>query len=277
LAEEILTIETPEHVELQFALASIGNRFLACAIDHTIQLLLMIATIIAAISLTSTLRDLNTRLDAAVAEGSLWIFAITTLIVFTLNFGYFVIFETVWSGQTPGKQWLRLRVIQTDGRPITFFSALTRNLIRGADMLPFLLFIPFYSLGIIAVFATVRSQRLGDLAAGTVVIKERAAEAPSFDQVFASAVIDSAMRRLAPPVEFRADLRLLGASEVEVIEAFLRRRDELPERPRQWLAWRIAVPLIEKLRPAYEPESFNYEGFLEELLARYRQQTRYND
>jgi uncharacterized RDD family membrane protein YckC len=277
VAEEILTIETPEHVELQFALASIGNRFLACAIDHTIQLFLMIASIIIAISLTSTLRDLNSRADAAIAEGSLWIFAITTLIVFTINFGYFVIFETVWSGQTPGKRWLRLRVIQSDGRPITFFSALTRNLIRGADMLPFLLFFPFYSLGIIAVFATVRSQRLGDIAAGTVVIKERAAEAPSFDEVFASPVIDSAMRRLAPPVEFRADIRLLGSGEVEVIEAFLRRRDEIPERPRQWLAWRIAVPLIEKLRPAYESGSFNYEGFLEELLARYRQQTRYSD
>jgi uncharacterized RDD family membrane protein YckC len=277
LAEEILTIETPEHVELQFALATIGNRFLACALDHAIQLLLMIAAIIAAISLTSTLGELNTRADAAIAEGSLWIFALTTILIFTINFGYFVIFETVWSGQTPGKRWLRLRVIQTDGRPITFFSALTRNLIRGADMLPSLLFFPFYSLGIISVFATARSQRLGDIAAGTVVIKERAAEAPSFDEVFSSAVIDTAMRRLAPPVDFRADTRLLGGGEIEVIEAFLRRRNEIPERPRQWLAWRIAVPLMEKLRPSYDPEKFNYEGFLEELLARYRHQTRYSD
>ena len=82
------------------------------------------------------------------------------------------------------------------------------------------------------------------------------------------------MRRIAPPVDFRGDLRLLTAPEIQVVENFLRRRYDIPEQPRTWLAWRIAAPLIEKIQPEYELEGFNYEGFLEELLARYRVQHR---
>ncbi|MBO0722327.1 MAG: hypothetical protein J2P41_15985, partial [Blastocatellia bacterium] len=59
------------------------------------------------------------------------------------------------------------------------------------------------------------------------------------------------------------------------VEAFLRRRYDIPENPRLWLSWRIAAPLLEKIRPHYDPTQFNYEGFLEELLARYRAQTKY--
>src|SRR4029079_5904745 len=186
-------------------------------------------------------------------EGRLWVFALATLLVFVIYFGYFTIFETVWSGQTPGKRWLRLRVIQEDGRPITFFSSLSRNLIRGADMMPILVIFPFYSIGIISVFASVRSQRLGDLVAGTVVIKERAAEAPSFEDVFESDVIDPGRRRVAPAVHFRGDVRAVSPDQIELVETFLRRRYEIPEHPRQWLAWRIAVPLVEQIRARFDP------------------------
>ncbi|MCI0665046.1 MAG: RDD family protein, partial [Acidobacteria bacterium] len=206
-------------------------------------------------------------------EGSLWVIAIATLASFVIIFGYFVIFETVWSGQTPGKRLLKLRVIQEDGRPISFFSALTRNLLRGADVMPPL----FYSIGLISVFSSARAKRLGDYVANTVVIKERTAEAPSFAEVFEGEIIDSAMRRIAPPVDFQGDVRVVTLSEILAVETFLRRRYEIPERPRLWLAWRIAVPLLEKIRPYYDPANFNYEGFLEELLARYRVQTKYQE
>jgi len=109
------------------------------------------------------------------------------------------------------------------------------------------------------------------------VVKERAAEAPSFDEVFESEVIDSAMRRVAPAVDFRGDVRMVEPAEIEVVEAFLRRRYDLPDSPRQWLAWRVSIPLLEKMRPYYDPAAFNYEGFLEELLARYRAQAKYRD
>src|SRR5438132_4511041 len=277
MADETLTIETPEHVELQFALATIGNRFLACAIDHGLQLLAIILTLVIAYNLSAGVRSFGQRLTRGVEEGRLWILALATLAVFVLYFGYFVIFETVWSGQTPGKRWLKLRVIQEDGRPLNFFGALSRNLLRGADMLPIMIILPFYSVGIASVFASARSKRLGDFVAGTVVIKERAAEAPSFDEVFESEVIDTARRRVAPAVDFRGDVRVIEPVEIEVVEAFLRRRYDLPDHPRQWLAWRIAIPLLEKIRPYYDPARFNYEGFLEELLARYRVQTRYRE
>jgi uncharacterized RDD family membrane protein YckC len=271
MADEVMTVETPEHIELQFALATIGNRFLACAIDHAIQAVALILTLIAAYSLSEGVRNASQALVGDTREGSLWVIAIALLVIFLIIFGYFVIFETIWSGQTPGKRWMKLRVIQEDGRPITFFPALARNLIRGADIMPF----PFYSIGIISVFASARAKRLGDFVANTVVIKERAAEAPSFDEVFESEVIDTAMRRVAPAVDFRGDVRVVTPAEIVAVEAFLRRRYDIPEHPRLWLAWRIAAPLLDKIRPYYDPADFNYEGFLEELLARYRAQTKY--
>src|SRR5690349_14009535 len=108
--EETLIIETPERVPLHFALASIGNRFLECA---------------------------------------LVLFIVVGFFIWT---SYFVIFEWAWNGQTPGKRWLRLRVIREDGRPITFWEAAARNLLRIFDIQPF----PFYSVGLISVFISLR-------------------------------------------------------------------------------------------------------------------------
>jgi len=273
MADENLTIETPEHVELHFALATIGNRFIACAIDHAIQIFFIVLTSVLVFRFSSGARRVGDRVVEGFSEGSMWIIALSILFVFLLFFGYFVFFETVWSGQTPGKRWLKLRVIQEDGRPITFFAALARNLIRLMDMQPGL----FYSVGIISVFAGEQAKRLGDYVAGTVVIKERSAEAPSFDEVFESEVIDSAHRRIAPAVDFQGDVRAVAPADVLVLENFLRRRYDLPARPRQWLAWRVSIPLMEKIRPRYDPATFNYEGFLEEVLARYRVQKKYGD
>lgn len=268
--EEILTIETPEHVELQFALASLGNRFIACAIDHFIQVVAVALVMAIGYQLNAGVRALGARL-LAWEEVNLWISAAGILLLFLVFFGYFIFFETIWSGQTPGKRWLKLRVIQQDGRPITFFSAMARNLLRLADMI----IPPFYSIGLISVFTSRDSKRLGDYVANTVVIKERTAEAPSFEEVFSGELIDTALRREAPPVDFRGDVRVVTPAEILSVETFLRRRDQIPASPRQWLAWRIATPLLEKIRPAFDPATFNYEGFLEELLARYRALTKY--
>jgi uncharacterized RDD family membrane protein YckC len=273
MIDETLVIETPEHVELQFALATIGNRFLACAVDHVIQVISLVIIYVVARYLSPGLRAAEIAVLGVEREVSLWVVAGTMIAGFLIFFGYFIFFETVWSGQTPGKRWLKLRVIQEDGRPINFFAALARNLIRFADMIvP-----PFYSVGIVSVFASARSKRLGDYVANTVVVKERAAEAPKFDEVFESEEIDTAMRRIAPHVDFQGDVRAVTSSEILAVEGFLRRRYNIPENPRMWLAWRVAMPLLEKIRPYYDPTTFNYEGFLEELLARYRAQVRYRE
>ena len=259
--DETLVIETPERVPLHFALASIGNRFLACAVDHTIQVL-AIAVLVIALTIIANYSSFGNRLSNAPK----WVYAVGIVIVFLLISGYFAVFEWLWNGQTPGKRWLKLRVIREDGRPITFFEAAVRNLLRDLDIMP----APFYSIGLISVFASSKDQRVGDMVAGTVVVREREAEAPAFAQVFASPVSDPALRRSFQPVAFTADVNSLTESEIEVVETFLRRRWDLDDVPRQWMAWRVSMPLLYKLRPEYDRSTFTYEGFLEELLHRYR-------
>jgi len=266
--EDILIIETPERVPLHFALASIGNRFLACAIDHALQALTIILMAIA-FTVIANYSSLGDQLSNAPK----WVKAVLILIVFLIISGYFAFFEWIWNGQTPGKRWLKLRVIREDGRPVTFWEAAVRNLLRTVDMMP----APFYSIGLISVFVSLSDQRIGDMVAGTVVVREREAEAPAFTQVFASPVSDPALRRSFKPVDFVAELNALTESEIEVVETFLRRRWDLVDMARQWMAWRVALPIMYKLRPTYDLATFTYEGFLEELLHRYRARYRFVD
>ena len=264
--EEVLVIETPERVPLHFALASIGNRFLACAIDHAIQLFG-----IALIALSGMIIANVASWGDTLANAPKWVLALMIIAVFLIFTGYFTFFEWLWSGQTPGKRWLKLRVIREDGRPIVFWEAAIRNLIRTLDMMP----VPFYSIGLISVFVNSRDQRVGDMVAGTVVVREREAEAPPFAQVFASPVSDPALRRSFKPVPFTANLNRLTDAEIQVVETFLRRRWDLADVPRQWMAWRVSLPILYKLRPTYDLAAFTYEGFLEELLHRYMQERRF--
>lgn len=266
--EETLVIETPERVPLHFALASIGNRFLACAVDHALQIIALLL-----VYLTATLVANVAIVTGQLMDAPKWVIAILIIFIFLIMSGYFVFFEWLWNGQTPGKRWLKLRVIREDGRPITFWEAAGRNLLRTFDIMP----APFYSIGLITVFITDKDQRVGDLVAGTVVVREREAEAPTFDQVFASPVSDSAYRRSFRPTPFTADIGSLKESEIEVVETFLRRRWDLPEVQRQWMAWRVAMPIMYRIRPTYDLATFTYEGFLEELLHRYRALHRFVD
>ncbi len=225
--DETLVIETPERVPLHFALASIGNRFIACAIDHTIQITALIVLGIV-FAIISDVSDFGNQFSSMPkwAKALLYIFAFV-----------------VW------------------------------NLVRLADIIvP-----PFYSIGLISVFATDRDQRIGDLVAGTVVVRERQAEAPAFTEVFASPISDPALRRSFKPVPFTADVNNLTEQEISVVESFLRRRWDLKDYPRQWMAWRVAMPILFKLRPQYDLAEFTYEGFLEELLHRYRERHRFID
>ena len=264
--EEVLIIETPERVPLHFALASIGNRFLACAIDHTIQLLALILIGIASATLASF-----SVIEQTISSAPKWVYAVMIILLFLVFAGYFTFFEWIWSGQTPGKRWLKLRVIREDGRPITFWEASVRNLLRPLDMSP----AGSYSIGLIAVFASTRDQRIGDMVGGTVVVREREAEAPEFAKVFATPVSDPALRRSFKPVDFTASLNSLTESEIEVVETFLRRRWDLAEMPRQWMAWRVTLPILYKIRPSFDLATFTYEGFLEELLHRYLAEHRF--
>jgi uncharacterized RDD family membrane protein YckC len=263
--EDTLVIETPERVPLHFALASIGNRFLACAFDHALQTTVFVLLYYIFIWIAGSLYA------GGLTGASKWVVALFIIVAFLIWLSYFILFEWLWNGQTPGKRWLKLRVMREDGRPITFWEAAIRNLLRIFDIL----IPPLYSVGLICVFASRRDQRIGDLVAGSVVVRERETEAPTFDQVFAAPVSDTALRRSFRPVQFTADISPIMEREIEVVETFLRRRWELPDHVRVWMAWRVALPLLYKLRPAYDYATFTYEGFLEELLHRYRDKNRF--
>ena len=266
--EETLIIETPERVPLAFPLASIGNRFLAVAIDHAIQYAAIAAIFIGFMIIAGVGQASFGTYGELDREMPNWVIAVMILILFLLFAGYFAAFEWLWDGQTPGKRLLKLRVIREDGRPITLWEAIARNLLRIFDAFPGFL-VPIYSAGLIAIFLSGRDQRVGDLFAGTVVIRERSGEAPTFADVFSNPIADAAYRRVQKRTEFQADISAMTEGEIEVVESFLRRRWDLTERQRLWMAWRIALPIMFKLRPRYEPETFTYEGFLEELLARF--------
>src|SRR5205807_8788943 len=152
-SDETLIIETPERVPLHFALASIGNRFIACAIDHTIQIVALVALILL-FSIIVSFANLGDRLSSAPK----WVIALLIILMFLLMSGYFAFFEWLWRGQMPGKRWMELRVIRGGGRPIGFFEATVGNLLRDFDIMPF----PVYSIGVISVFITDRDEGVGD-------------------------------------------------------------------------------------------------------------------
>jgi uncharacterized RDD family membrane protein YckC len=274
--EETLIIETPERVELAFALASIGNRFLAVLVDHFIQYL----TIFIIVYLFMTISGAGDSIEQGggamtiLQEMSKWTIAIMIIILFLLFTGYFVFFEWIWNGQTPGKRWMKLRVIREDGRPITFWESLARNLLRLFDSFPGLV-VPIYSVGLITIFLSNRDQRIGDFFAGTVVVRERLDEAPTFADTFSNPTADAAFRRVQKQTPFTGDLKGLTDPEIEVVETFLRRRWDLTERQRIWMAWRVALPIMYKIKPSYDLQNFTYEGFLEELIHRYHAKGRF--
>lgn len=273
--EETLVIETPERVPLAFALASIGNRFLAATIDHFIQFFSVAVAIWFFMYLAQTgSADDEGLLSKVANEAPKWVLAIMLIVVFLLFTGYFIFFEWLWNGQTPGKRLLKLRVIREDGRPITLWEAIARNLLRLFDAIPGVV-IPIYSVGLIVIFLSSRDQRVGDIFAGTVVIRERTDEAPTFAETFSNPIADAAFRRVQPRTEFTTNVGGLTNEEIEVVESFLRRRWDLTDRQRLWMAWRIALPLMYKLKPDYDLATFTYEGFLEEILHRYHARQRF--
>ena len=135
--------------------------------------------------------------------------------------------------------------------------------------------LPVYSIGLISIFASRRDQRVGDMFAGTVVVRERSDEAPTFAETFSASVSDLAFHRVQKKTDFQANVSAITESEIEVVESFLRRRWDLSDRQRLWMAWRVALPIMYKLKPNYDLQNFTYEGFLEELVHRFHSQRRF--
>lgn len=164
--DEQLTISTPEQVAFQYEMAGIGSRFVAALLDHLI-LGLTVFLVSCAASMIGMAGLLSSVTSDDGGTGLFLVLAIITLVLFLIIWGYFVVFETVWNGQTPGKRAGRLRVIRYNGQPIGAGEAMLRNLVRLVDFMP-----GFYGIGLLTMFIDKNARRLGDFAAGTIVIRE---------------------------------------------------------------------------------------------------------
>jgi uncharacterized RDD family membrane protein YckC len=217
--QETLRIATPEGVSLELPLAGVGSRFVALLVDTLLQSLAFVAVIIA--------------LVVADADGFA-AFAVTGVTFFALLFIYPVAFELASGGRTPGKRWSSLRVVCDDGTPITFRASALRNLLRLVDALP-----GMYLVGAVAIFVSRNNQRLGDLAAGTIVVREPRAAARQSEP--------STLEEEIAPEDLPAwDVSGLGQPELVALRRFLERRHALDDVPRNLLARDLAG----RLRPS---------------------------
>lgn len=257
--EDRLTISTPEGVELELTLAGIGSRFTASVIDHTVQFSLVFALTIALGIGLDSLETSGGGVQAQDAGTSALGYAILTLAGFLVFVGYDVLFEVRAGGRTPGKRLTGLRVVRASGRPVGFLASAIRNVLRVVDILP-----PFYGLAMTVIFASSRNQRLGDIAAGTVVVRERKGGRTRREPAAAAA---AAAAPVAPAAGETAawDVSAIAADELATVRRFLERRDALPDEPRA----QLAADLARRLRPkvAGAPEHLAPESFLEGLSA----------
>jgi uncharacterized RDD family membrane protein YckC len=222
-----LTIDTPEQIALELPVAGIGSRFLAVAVDTVLQVSMYVAGFLTLAVFTpfSALRSTLTSVGPAVA----------ILFGFSVYWGYFALFEVLWSGRTPGKRLAGIRVIKESGRPINAFEAIGRNVLRAIDFLPAL-----YVVGVVCMMLNRNSRRLGDYVAGTIVVHDRQSEDARPDWNTTAAAHMSS-----------AQLSQMPSAELVLIETYLHRRFELDPRVRNDRADQIVRRITEKtgLRP----------------------------
>lgn len=250
------TVETPEVVSIHYAVAGAGSRCLAATVD-TLLLLLLQAALGAVIVGIGTLLS-----DPGGGPLSNLLLAVWGALAFALTWGFYMAFELLWSGQTPGKRLFGLRVVREGGRPLDASAAAIRNLIRAVDLLPFA-----YGLGVLTMIADRHARRLGDLAAGTLVVRE--GPALSLAEVLQRATPAPVPPRAAdaPAAPLLANLHLARADDYALAEEFLRQRGELRRERRAELAAAIAEALRARLG---SPAAGDPERFVEHFVREYR-------
>ncbi len=222
ILDQDYAIDTPENVSFTYDIAGIGNRFIGALIDTSIVVgLLLILDVLLLVILTQDSASIPT--SPFDSEPASWlaglVVALFFLIQFAIFWGYYTLFEYLWNGQTPGKRLLKIRVLRLDGNPIGFVEAFLRNLVRPVDFLP-----SGYGLGLVVMFFNEKTQRLGDLAAGTVVVRMRTDL--SLDSLVVPAVAKTQTADdadLSLLLEF-PHIRRLSATDYELIRELLTRR-----------------------------------------------------
>lgn len=231
-----MSLVTPEGVVLEFETAGVATRILAGAVDLAIQVVLLLAVSFGALAVA-----------AAGADGGIGA-AFVYIAVFLVLFGYPAAFETLWRGRTPGKALLGIRAVTVEGAPVRFRHAAVRAIVALLDKL-----LMFGVIGILTILVTARNQRLGDLAAGTLVLRERTGAPPPVAVTFSP----------PPGLESFAaslDLAALGDERYLLVRSFLLRAHEMAPRARWDLARRLADDAVGRVRtsppPGTQPEQF---------------------
>jgi uncharacterized RDD family membrane protein YckC len=234
--EDRLTIETPEGVPLELTLAGVGSRFASALLDYIFQFIILVALALV-LSYGAGFSPGSSSVSAA-----FWVVGF-----FAVFWGYDVAFEVLNSGRTPGKAANGLRVVLESGAPVTFAPSAVRNVIRLIDLIP-----GTYLVGITSILVTKRNQRVGDLAAGTLVIREARKLPP---EVLVSPSVQSPTW----------DTSAIGQQDLDTVAAFLARRHELAAGARIQIAAELAGRLRPKVGGAIGRDGD--EMFLERLLA----------
>ncbi|HSJ35287.1 MAG TPA: RDD family protein [Acidimicrobiia bacterium] len=234
--DDRMRIDTPEGVSIEVTLAGLGSRFGAALVDLLIQGVLLL-TLTLALSLAGS-----------VVSGDLGVFllGIGTLLIVVIVIGYYVIFEALNGGRTPGKAAMGIRVATVDGTALGLGAVTLRTLMRLVDFLP-----GFYAAGAIAIAVTARNQRLGDIVANTIVIRHRLPSVPTDEGSPAGAPIQG------------WDVSAVTASEVALIRRYLQRRSDLTAEADR----RLASDLAGRIRPRVPAGSgLDDKEFLEQVL-----------
>lgn len=243
-----IELVTPENIAFQYRVAGPFRRLPAYLLDVAIRV----------VALGGLLIFLSFSFGV-IGQGmmgvGLWFVA-----WFLVDWFYGGLFETYWNGQTPGKKMMRIRVVSDEGQPINGWQAVLRNFLRAADALPpVVLFnlgdapisFPSYLLGLLTASMSDRYQRLGDLAAGTMVVIEE----PQRHYGMMPVNEPEAIRLAAElPASFRPSRGLARA-----LAAYVQRRQTFPWRRRLEIAMHVGEPLREKLSL---PDNVNYDLLL---------------
>lgn len=240
-----LSVETPEQISINYQKAGVGSRFYAALLD---TLLLGLIVLIGLYVNYNFLREFGEVLGN-------WLGAIGGILIFAMFWGYFMLFEITTNGQSPGKYALGLRVIKDGGYPISFGDSAIRNLVRLVDFLPF-----FYGTGLIVMLISGNWQRLGDLAAGTLVVRTTRKTKVDLNQSITPTDISSD----EPLYSDWIQPMLVTDSDFDMIKEYLRRRPELSPIRRLELARTIGRPIAEKMGGE---SAINYDKFLAEVYA----------
>ncbi|MFZ1769432.1 MAG: RDD family protein [Caldilinea sp.] len=259
------TIATPENVTFDFQIAGIGSRFIGALIDtFLIVLLLFLLNILLGVALSAVSENGGGVTDFAEDPG--WVaglvIAIYALLNFSLFWGYYLIFELGWQGQTPGKRLAGTRVVKLDGSGPGFLEVAIRNLVRLVDFLP-----AAYALGFVTMFFNRTVRRLGDFAAGTLVIRQP-------DAVRLDALIQPTLRKVALAADTTLPdihaIRRLSGDDYQLICAMLDRQARGRTDPT--LTLRLAHAIAAKLEtPLPGPTWRDAHQFLYSVAAAYRQ------